>query len=615
VTLGVAAAYQARKAAALAARDRLVAEARRIVHARFATFGLIVATAYASTTPAAAPWRLGLIAGGALLLGIFVWLARRHTARKREIARLEILAEVQQAGSSRLARAWEALPNAAVPALDRHPFAADLDVFGRASLRQLLGTVTRAPGEATLTSWLLAPAPPDVVRERQAAARELAALADFRDTLAVNAVLAGSTSAAALDRMLAWAEDEPWLSTHGWLIWLARAMGVATSIALGTWLTHPHWPGLWAPLAGANLVIVGLITRRTRAVYDRASAGSRALSHYAHTFGAMAHAPFAAPLLTRLRTQVTHGETSAAASIRRLARLTDTAEIRFSPMMHVALNAITLFDVHVVAGLERWQRDSGRQARPWFGALGEVEALAALGTLAADHPDWAFPELVDGPARLEATALGTPLVPDGACVRNDVAVGPPGTFLLVTGSNMSGKSTLLRSIGANVVLAQIGAPVCAGSLRLTPLAPWTSMRVEDSLVAGVSLFMAELLRLKEVVEAARGAHAAAGREVPVLFLIDEMLHGTNTAERRTAARHVLAHLVEHGAIGAVTTHDLSLADAPELAPHTVAVHFSEQFTADPNTGDTRMTFDYRLRPGIATSTNALKLVEMMGLIA
>lgn len=242
-------------------------------------------------------------------------------------------------------------------------------------------------------------------------------------------------------------------------------------------------------------------------------------------------------------------------------------------------------------------------------ALGEVEALAALARLAHDHPDWAFPEIDPAADRLAARALGHPLLPDDTRVPNDVTIGPRGTFLLVTGSNMSGKSTLLRAIGLNVVLAGAGAPVCATALRMPPLALGTSMRVQDSLAQGVSTFMAELQRIKAVVEAAEVERRR--RQRAFLFLFDEPLQGTNSAERQVATRRIIAHLLRQGAIGAVATHDLSLAETPPLAGAAVPVHFAERIVATP-VGAT-MTFDYLLHPGLATSTNALTLMELVGL--
>ncbi len=274
-----------------------------------------------------------------------------------------------------------------------------------------------------------------------------------------------------------------------------------------------------------------------------------------------------------------------------------------------------LWDVHTLRMLERWRERSGTQAPQWFALLAEIEALAGLATLSYDNPTWAFPTVTDtaekGDARLEARALGHPLLPPDGCVRNDVTIGPPGTFLLVTGSNMSGKSTLLRAIGVNVALAQAGAPVCAEAFALPPVALATSMRAQDSLEAGVSYFMAELRRLKQIVDEL-SVVARAGERVPV-FLLDEILSGTNTSERQIAARSVIRYLLDLGATGAVSTHDLTLAQAPDLTPLSQPVHFTERFTRDAS--GPSMTFDYRLRPGVATSVNALKLMEIVGLPA
>jgi DNA mismatch repair ATPase MutS len=248
--------------------------------------------------------------------------------------------------------------------------------------------------------------------------------------------------------------------------------------------------------------------------------------------------------------------------------------------------------------------------RLWLETLSELEALSALATLAADNPAWAFPEISERSADVPAfTArnLGHPLLPPAVCVGNDVSIGPVWRFLFVTGSNMSGKSTLLRAVGVNVVLAQAGGPVCAESMRLMPLSLATSIRVQDSLEYGISYFMAELRRLREVVEIARTATEAGAREP--LFLLDEILHGTNTSERQIAARQIIRTLMRYGATGAVSTHDLSLTETADLTAARDAVHFTETFTRGPD--GPAMSFDYRLRPGVATSTNALSLLSIV----
>jgi DNA mismatch repair ATPase MutS len=285
-------------------------------------------------------------------------------------------------------------------------------------------------------------------------------------------------------------------------------------------------------------------------------------------------------------------------------------------MVHWALNALVAYDAWIVAGLDGWRRGAGRAARGWFDALADAEALLALATLAHDHPAWAFAafdEAPDAPG-LDATALAHPLLPGAARVGNPVRLGGSGSLLVVTGSNMAGKTTLLRAIGVNVLLAQAGGPACAASLRLRRLRVRTSVRVQDALDAGVSLFLAELRQLRAIVDVAEtpaDGDPAPGQPTPVLYLLDEVLHGTNSRDRRTATRAILARLAGGGGIGVVTTHDLELADEPALAPATTHVHFREGYAT--GSDGPRMTFDYVARPGKAVTTNALALLTVLGL--
>jgi len=300
--------------------------------------------------------------------------------------------------------------------------------------------------------------------------------------------------------------------------------------------------------------------------------------------------------------------------MRRLARILQFGDLRLS-MFFPIIQAFLLWSFHTLWLLEGWQRTAGLRVRFWLETLSELEALSALATLAADNPTWAFPEIIektDDASALSARNLGHALLPPAVCVGNDVGIGPMGRFLFVTGSNMSGKSTLLRAIGMNVVLAQAGGPVCADEMRLMPLTLATSIRVQDSLEYGISYFMAELRRLHEVVEIAHTTTEknGAGEREP-LFLLDEILHGTNTSERQIAARQIIRTLLRYGATGAVSSHDLSLTETPDLTAARDAVHFTETFTRGPD--GPAMSFDYQLRPGVATSTNALKLMEMVGL--
>jgi DNA mismatch repair ATPase MutS len=308
------------------------------------------------------------------------------------------------------------------------------------------------------------------------------------------------------------------------------------------------------------------------------------------------------------RLTVNDGHRTAPEAMRMLNRILGFADLRRgAALLHFPIQAFTLWDFHWLFATERWRRSAGSRVEGWLAAAGELDALSCLAAIHHDHPDWVFPTLT-AERIYEGEALGHPLLPSDRRVANDVRVGPPGTVLLVTGSNMSGKSTLLRAIGVNAVLAEAGAPVCAAALRMPPCDIQTSIRIQDSLERGVSYFMAALARLKRVIDAAEGQ--AAGRpEARVLFyLLDEILQGTNSAERGIAVQAVAGHLLDSGAIGAMTTHDLNLASEEPLRSHARLVHFTE--IVDP---DGTMRFDYRLREGLATSRNALRLMKLIGI--
>jgi hypothetical protein len=409
---------------------------------------------------------------------------------------------------------------------------------------------------------------------------------------------------------LSWAEDQPWLLRRPALLWGARALAALT-LGLLPLVVLDRLPGsVWSLLPFANFVLSYLVAGRTAAVFSRVTSREGELLHYAEVLKLLEGRAFASSLLGRLAGELTAEGESAWRQMDRLHRRVVLSDVRHSAPVHFVLQTLTLWDFHMIWALERWQVTAGRHARRWLAALGEIEALSALAGLAHDNPEWAFPRIVaDNPAPVYAArALGHPLLPAGARVANDVAVGPPGTALLVTGSNMSGKSTLLRAIGINAVLAQAGAPVCAAELALPPVVLGTSILIEDSLESGVSYFLAELQRIKAIVDAAEAA-GKGGRTL--LYLLDEVLRGTNTAERRIAVREVLLRLLDRGAIGAISTHDLELAEIPELRAALRPVHFRESFEGDG--GAPRMTFDYRMRPGVATTVNALALLRMVGL--
>ena len=547
------------------------------------------------------------IAGLVLLVAFFI-LVVYHNRIGRLKRRYEELYKISDEAGKRLARRWSELPlRHTYRAAAGDPYAADLNVFGHASLFQLMETVGTHMGEETLGRWLQEFAPAAVVHDRQGAVAELAPMIDLRDELTLRGRLMGADKPDPAP-FLAWAESETWLTRRQWLVWGARASIALlwTFVFLQAFGVVPY--PVWFAFALVNFTFSMTLGRKVYQILSQASAGEAGFSHYAASFELLSNAPLKSTALKHLQATLLPAGVPAHGHMHRLHRLT-TFVTPPSSQLYFPIQAMTLWDVHLLQLFERWQVSVGREARAWLNALGDAEALSALAVLAHDNPGWAFPDVDPQATSLRAQQLGHPLLPGDARVCNDVEVGPPGTFLLVTGSNMSGKSTLLRALGTNIVLAGAGGPVCASEMRLPPVSLWTSMRIEDSLERGVSYFMAELQRLKRVVEAGRASFEKGDKRL--FYLLDEILQGTNTEERQIAARRVIMYLVEQGALGAVSTHDLGLADIEDVARAARPVHFTETFRDGP--AGTEMTFDYRLLPGIATSTNALRLMEMVGL--
>ncbi|HUS15043.1 MAG TPA: DNA mismatch repair protein MutS, partial [Chloroflexia bacterium] len=514
--------YQTRSARFAQQRDSYTSRWNQIGNIRLLTF------VAAATAGGVAIWRnlplAGIVAAG--LLVAFVALVRHHRRLGRERRRYTVLYQINDEAAKRLARDWEHVPlRHTVQAPADHPYAADLDIFGRASLFHLLEAISTRTGETTLAGWLLAPAPPATVRERQPAVAELAPLIDLRDELALRGRLMGDPSPDP-EPFLAWAESEPLLRRHARLVWAGRISVALLWGLLAAQLTGltPH--PIWLIFAAVNGVLARVLLPAVGTALESIAAREGAFAQYAESFELLADAAFAAPLLRHIQSELRAGDLTAHEQMRRLHRRA-TLGFPHDSSLYIPIQILTLWDIQVLSALESWQAVAGLRARSWVMALGEADALASLAVQAHDNPDWCFPTIGPEASALSATGLAHPLLQGTTRVANDVTVGPAGTFLLVTGSNMSGKSTLLRAVGVNLVLAGAGGPVCATTFAAPPVALWTSMRIQDSLERGVSYFMAELQRLKAVVDATRDAPAG---QTP-FYLLDEILQGTNTAER------------------------------------------------------------------------------------
>lgn len=556
--------------------------------------------------------------GGGVVFAIFVAVALYHEQLETRMHRARLLSNMHRESIARCQRDWQAIkvPPVEVPAWFV-PISTDLDLLGDNSVYKLLGTTRTPLGTKTLQSWIIEGALDEEVQRRQEAVAELKPEFEWRSNFRLKCEYL-SDSQSGPSRFVDWCESPSWFIGNEWVLWLTRITAVASLISIVCMLTTLVPLTVAGPLI-FGICVINFFVSVFRAgsihdVFNQVSSRSNDAARYVELFDMVADYDAKSHKLQQLQSRLKRTGEGAQAKMQSLGRIVWFANLRrngtaFIP--YVILEFLFFWDSHMLHLLESWKAKNGTEAREWFADLAEVEALASLAKLAGDQPDWVFPtvkSMPTGEASVVGEYVGHPLLGTER-VHNDVQMGPVGTVLLVTGSNMSGKSTLLRSVGSNIVLAQMGSVVCAKSLTTPPVRIETSMRIADSLADGVSFFMAELKRLKEIVDTAKCHDESNPRRL--LFLLDEILQGTNSRERQIAVSRVVKKLIDEKAIGAISTHDLDLAKTSELADACQTVHFAEHF--EEIDGKKVMTFDYQMKPGIAETTNALKLLEMVGL--
>ncbi len=541
----------------------------------------------------------GLISAWLIALPVvaFVILMAMHQRVDRVRDRYERAVGFYESGLARLAGQWAGAGETGERFYDQaHPYAEDLDLFGRGSLFELLCTARTRAGEDKLAAWLVAPAPVDQIRARQQAVDELRPRLDLREELALlgDDVRAGVHA----ERLSSWGAG-PAIFTSRLFPFLAATIGLLTFASIILWFALGY-----RQLALAALMIESLFLLRYRGqvakVISQIDLPSRDLKLLAETLARLEREPFNSPRMIELRRSLDTDGLPPSKQIAQISRLTEildsTRNQLFAPFAFVLL-----IPAQLAFAIDRWRQRSGGQILRWLDAIGEIEALNSLANFAYENPSHTFPELVEGEAVYQADSLGHPLIAEARCVRNDIHLGGETRVMIMSGSNMSGKSTMLRTIGVNAVLAFAGSPVRAERLRLSILAIGASIHILDSLQTGASRFYAEITRLKQIVELTRG-------DRPLLFLLDEILSGTNSHDRRIGAEAMIKGLVRRGAIGLTTTHDLALTQIVEtLGSEAANVHFEDHLE------NGRMVFDYRMQPGIVTHSNALELMRSVGL--
>lgn len=585
--------YEARLAARRATASTLTRRCDLYANLRLAVFAAAAILAWMSFW---AQWISALwLCGG---VAIFAALMLVHDRALRARKRAEDSAVFYEQCLARLDGLWmgKGLSGEDL-APSEHLCAADLDLFGKGSLFELLCTARSRAGERTLADWLLTPATPEEVMARQAAVEELRLRLDLREELAL---LGTDVRRGVLpEQVVKWANAPAFFQSRAPLrvAHVIAALSVA-SVAGWAFLGIGPIPFMVSVIA---IWLLNRLTRpRVRAVLKALEELGRELQVLAGVLARLEWEPFSCDRLRRVQDVLVHDGLRASESIARLYSLLTWYEARGNQLF-APVAILLLWDVHFAYAFEAWRLKYGRLVQSWLQAVGDLEALGALGAFAYEHPDYPFPEVVAQEPWLEAEQIGHPLLPDATCVRNDVQLGGELRLLVVSGSNMSGKSTLLRTVGINTVLALAGAPVCAARMRVSPMMVGATLRIQDSIQKGDSRFYAEIRKIRTLV-------AFASLPSPLLFLLDEILHGTNSHDRKIGADAIVRGLLDAGAIGLVTTHDLALAKtADELGARAANVHFEDQLE------DGKLVFDYRMRPGVVQKSNALELMRAVGL--
>ena len=530
---------------------------------------------------------------------IFVGLLLAHE-RVRRASRLALRGvNFYEKGLARLEDRWAGSGEDGARFVDAvHLYAPDLDLFGRGSLFELLCTARTRGGEQTLADWLCAPATPREIRERQAAVEELRHELDLRENLA----LRGETVRTSVhpETLIAWARMPPHPVRLQWWRVTVFGLSLANVATLIGWLGFTMSP---LPFFLA-LVASGLASARLRVMIQQVLTGvaqaERDLPLLAEVLACFEDRRFSCAKLTSLRAALDANGSPPSQRIAQLGRLVNLLESGKNQIF-IPLAALVLWPVQITLAIETWRVNTRDAIARWLTAMSEFETLCSLAGYAYEHPTDPFPEIVTTEVCFDGEEVGHPLLPEARCVRNHVRLVQPLQALVVSGSNMSGKSTLLRTVGINAVLAFAGAPVRARCLRLSPLAIGATLRIQDSLQEGSSRFYAEISRLSHLM-------ALTKEPTPLLFLLDEILHGTNSHDRHIGAEAIVRGLIERGAIGLVTTHDLALAQVAEaLTPRAANVCFEDHFA------DGKLVFDYLMRPGIVRKSNALALMRSVGL--
>ncbi len=549
-------------------------------------------------------WKISIAAafiGFAIAVAAFLWLLARSLNLSARISLLEQLINIHQEEQQIAEHHFTKRYNGLDLAPKSHAYAGDLDILGQASVFQYMNRCTSAQGNRQLAKELLAPAATEEILLRQQAAKEIA-LEPAWSTIFQATGISESVTLKTETRISEWMQQSSaFLPKRSWKL-LAI---IFPFVSLGSLLLHII--GLLDASAFYLLVLVYVIiafsiTRKVTPQYRILDKIVPELKTLSSSLQHIESSPFKSAKLTAIREKLSPANAPAASvSIRQLEKILHRFDYRLNPLVFLFLNSFLLWDLRQILSLEKWKKDHGSDASQWFHTLAEMEMLNSLGRAAFNHPRWTFPIIHSDHGRYEAVSLGHPLIPEGKTVNNDFSTSGQPAIALITGSNMAGKSTFLRSVGVNQVLAMAGAPVCANSLEVANMRIMSSMRIADNLEENASTFYAELSKLKSIIE-------SVNAKEPVFLLLDEILRGTNSHDRHSGSRALLQQLVKQDACGMLATHDLALTELSNSFPDAI-----NNYHFDVSVEGEELYFDYKLKPGICQSMNASILMKKIGI--
>lgn len=543
-----------------------------------------------------------IIADILLLVSLITFLALvvLHNRLKAEAKKAGVLLDINIDSIKRINGEWSSFDDSGAEFEDNnHPFTSDLDIFGEHSLFQWMNTAVTYSGRQLLKNWLDTPSRDiEVVKSRQSAAKELAALVDWRQGFQAEAKLQEKEYKDP-QPLFDWAKKSASFYTKPVIIYIAGFLPLLTIILFAAALLFKFSFLIPAAFAIVQMILVGLRYLDGDNTLSEIDPFAKSIKAYRSMLELFETQEFQSDYLNQLQESLKDEKGNGAQmQIYQLERITDRLGVRHS-QLYLIINILFLWDYRCLIAVEKWRINSGSYLEKWINVLAELEALASLALIAYDHPDWAIPQLYDDQPRLFVSQAGHPLLPEDR-ICNDIGTMREGQVYLITGSNMSGKSTLLRTAGINLVLAYAGAPVCAKEFHCSIFSIYTSMRIRDDLRSNISSFYAELLRIKKMIDAAK-------RDESVFFLLDEIFRGTNSRDRHAGARVLVSQLSDEGAVGLVSTHDVELGNLADENNKIKNFHFREEYVKG------QLQFDYKLRPGISNTRNAVYLMKMAGI--